>query len=55
MRIPIPGGAGFIGSNQVNRLFLDGNKVMVLDRFPPRFQPLEFHRDWAAPESAMLG
>ena len=33
MKYVITGGAGFIGSNLVDKLVLDGNEVHVLDNF----------------------
>jgi UDP-glucuronate 4-epimerase len=47
MRALVTGGAGFIGSNLVDRLLADGWQVTALDNFDPYYDPAQKHRNVA--------
>ncbi len=47
MRALVTGGAGFIGSNLVDRLLDDGWQVTALDNFDPYYDPRQKHRNVA--------
>jgi UDP-glucuronate 4-epimerase len=47
MRALVTGGAGFIGSNLVDRLLDDGWQVTALDNFDPYYDPCQKHRNVA--------
>lgn len=59
MRALVTGGAGFIGSNLVDRLLVDGWQVTALDNFDPYYDPCQKHRNVARalahPDYRLLG
>ncbi|MBT6957555.1 MAG: NAD-dependent epimerase/dehydratase family protein, partial [Opitutae bacterium] len=47
MHILVTGGAGFIGSQLVDRLLYEGNRVTIIDNLDPFYEPGMKHRNLA--------